>query len=61
MVVPAAFAQSTILLANRGKSTSLATFVDWVADPVDASITANLKTKSGVAFRCPNGKLTALC
>jgi hypothetical protein len=42
VVVSASFAQSTILLAYGGKSTSLATLVNWVADPVDACITTDL-------------------
>ena len=42
VVVTAALAQSTILLSNAGKTTSLAALVDGVDDPVDSGVAANL-------------------
>lgn len=36
-----ALAETTVLLALRGKATSLAVLVDGVADPVDAGVAAD--------------------
>jgi len=41
VVVSAAFAQATVLLANSRESTSLPTFVNRIADPVDSWIATN--------------------
>ena len=41
MVVTIALAEATVLLANAGKTASLAPLVDGVDDPVDPGITAN--------------------
>merc|ERR1711964_267095 len=41
LVVSVTLAQTTRLLSGRRKSTGFAVLVDWVDDPVDASITAD--------------------
>lgn len=41
VVVLGALAEATVLLALRGKATSLAALVDGVADPVDAGVAAD--------------------
>ncbi len=41
VVVLGALAETTVLLALRGKATSLAVLVDGVADPVDAGVAAD--------------------
>lgn len=38
MVVAVTLSNTTVLLSSRGETTGLATLVDGVADPVDASI-----------------------
>jgi len=50
VVVSAPFAETAILLPNRGEPTSLTTLMNWVADPVDACVTADLR-KSEVVSR----------
>ena len=42
VVVTVSLAQPTVLLSDRGETTSLAALVDWVADPVDTGVTADL-------------------
>lgn len=42
VVVAMSLAQSTVLLSDRGETTSLTTLVNRVADPVNTSIPADL-------------------
>jgi len=41
VVVSVALVDTTVVLASAGKTTEFAVLVDWVGDPVDASITAD--------------------
>jgi len=41
VVVSVALVDTTVVLASTGKTTEFAVLVDWVGDPVDASITAD--------------------
>lgn len=49
----------TDLLSNAGESTSLATLVHWLRDPVDAGVPANLSRAFSVVAKVTTS-LTAL-
>ena len=60
VVVATSFAQTTVLLADRGETTSLAAFVDGVADPVDPRVATNLIQLSFQVCKEEERGLTAL-
>jgi len=49
VMVSVAFAQTAVLLADGRKTTSFASLVHRIADPVDARVTADLPTNKTTA------------
>lgn len=55
VVVAMALAQTTVLFSDRGETTSFASLVDGVANPVDPGVTTDLETNGRISHR-PGGR-----